>query len=161
MGKPDHRPVKQPQPVTLYEKILEFYRPSELTEHSLHNADVSGEETNPVCGDSVAIKLKLIGGRIDLISIVTEGCVVVQVSAYLLKQALHKRSLDEVDFMGARFRAFIEGQNFKEDELIMIQPLMPLKVLRDFPIRRKCALLVWMALQNGIEAYGLSNYGVS
>ena len=96
--------------------------------------DIDSGQYNPSCGDAVTIQAKVQNDVITLIAFEGKGCVISQATASMLAEyALHK-SLEHM-------------QDFSIDDLMQLIKI-PLG-----PTRLKCALLVLIALKEGIRTY--------
>jgi len=137
--------------------ILDHYRnPRHRT--AVSHADVEAEEFNPFCGDRVILQFRLDGqGRIVEAGAQSEGCSIIQASASMLADIALGRSVAELAGLSQLFRNMMSGETSigePEDEL---GDLHSLQVVRQFPVRIKCALLPWTALEIGIEAFRSKN----
>ncbi len=137
--------------------ILDHYRnPRHRTPVS--HADVEAEEFNPFCGDRVILQFRLDGqGRIVEAGAQSEGCSIIQASASMLADIALGKSVAELEGLSQLFRTMMRGEpstGEAEDEL---GDLHSLQVVRQFPVRIKCALLPWTALEIGIEGFRSKN----
>ena len=137
--------------------ILDHYRnPRHRTPVS--HADVEAEEFNPFCGDRVILQFRLDGqGRVVEAGAQSEGCSIIQASASMLADIALGRSVAELEGLSQLFRTMMRGEpstGEAEDEL---GDLHSLQVVRQFPVRIKCALLPWTALEIGIEGFRSKN----
>ena len=137
--------------------ILDHYRnPRHRTPVS--HADVEAEEFNPFCGDRVILQFRLDGqGRIVEAGAQSEGCSIIQASASMLADIALGKSVAELERLSQLFRTMMRGEpstGEAEDEL---GDLHSLQVVRQFPVRIKCALLPWTALEIGIEGFRSKN----
>ena len=137
--------------------ILDHYRnPRHRTPVS--HADVEAEEFNPFCGDRVILQFRLDGqGRIVEAGAQSEGCSIIQASASMLADIALGKSVAELEGLSQLFRTMMRGEpstGESEDEL---GDLHSLQVVRQFPVRVKCALLPWTALEIGIEGFRSKN----
>lgn len=115
-------------------------------------ADVEAEEFNPFCGDRAIFQLKLDGQRkVSGVSARAEGCSIIQAATSMLSDLLHGKSLGEVEEIGKKFRDSMYKDT--EDDLKELGDLLGLQVVRQYPVRIKCALLPLTALEEGIKAY--------
>ncbi len=133
--------------------IIDHYR---NPRHSgpVPDADLEAEEDNPFCGDRVTLQLKLDGdGRIVQVGIETEGCSIIQATSSMMAEALRSKTLDQVNGMARRFRDMMQGKPPGEGTEEPLGDLEALQVVRQFPVRIKCSLLPWTALEKGIESY--------
>ena len=113
--------------------------------------DVEAEGFNPFCGDRVILTARLgDDGRIDSVGFAGEGCAISQASASMMTQLLKGRTMTEATGLGARFRDLMKGEELNAEEEEQMGDLAALEGVRKFPVRIKCALLAWSALQDAI-----------
>ena len=138
----------------LYGKaILDHYR-SPRRRPSLASADIEFEEFNPFCGDRVILQIKLDdSGRIDQVSSRSEGCSIIQATASMLAEALLGLNLEQAAALDQAFRAMMRGEGLDQESAPELGELLAIQVVREYPVRIKCALLPWLALEEGIESY--------
>ncbi|HNP88529.1 MAG TPA: SUF system NifU family Fe-S cluster assembly protein [Kouleothrix sp.] len=103
---------------------------------TLEHADISHEDSNPLCGDRIRIDLAVADGTVTDIRFQGRGCAISQAAASLLTDEIKGKTLDEV-------RAFS-----KDDMLDLIG--IPLD---KNPVRIKCALLALKTLKSGVYEY--------
>ena len=115
------------------EIILQHYR-SPKNFGPLDGADLSGEESNPLCGDHIRIDLKLdpAKARIDEVRFSGDGCAISVASASLLTSRVKGLTIEEA----SRLK--------REDVLALVG--IPLS-----PVRVKCALTGFAALGRALH----------
>ena len=133
--------------------ILDHYRnPRHRT--SIPDADVEAEEYNPFCGDRATLQLKLDHeGCVMEVGVRSEGCSIVQASASMMAEALKGKKLGDLNGLSGHFRDLMLGKPPPEGVAEDLSQLESLSMVRMFPVRIKCALLPWTALEEGIKAY--------
>jgi len=131
--------------------VMDHYR-NPRNRPLLSDADVEAEEFNPFCGDRAMLQLAL-DERCRVIDVcaVAEGCSIIQAATSMLSALLEGKSLDEVSKLGERFRSAMKN-GVQADET-GLGDLLALQVVRQHPVRIKCALLPLTALEEGIKAY--------
>ena len=130
--------------------VIDHYR-NPRNRSPISDADIEAEEFNPFCGDRATLQLKLDGrGNICGVSAQAEGCSIIQAATSMLCDQLQGKSLDEVAEIGESYR--LAMRNGAEGEL-ELGDLRALQVVRQYPVRIKCALLPLTALEEGIKAY--------
>ena len=135
------------------EVILDHYRNPRNQKH-IEEAQLTAHGFNPFCGDEVDLQINLTNhGTIQQIGFQGRGCSISQASASLLTQELKDRSLEEASEMRTVFRRLMQGENLDDDERNSIGDLLILEGVRKFPVRIKCALLAFSALEDGITEY--------
>tara|TARA_B100000315_G_C14401768_1_gene506808 strand:+ start:102 stop:575 length:474 start_codon:yes stop_codon:yes gene_type:complete len=118
------------------------------------DADFEAEEYNPFCGDRATLQLKLDGqGCVVQVGVRSEGCSIVRASASLMAEALQGKELGELNGLAEHFRGLMQGKTPPEEAAENLSRLEPLTAVRLFPVRIKCALLPWTALEEGIKGY--------
>jgi len=131
------------------EVILDHYR-SPRNKGTLDGATVVVELKNPVCGDEIALYLKLSGGVVEALSFEGRGCSISQASASMMTQAVQGKTLDEARQLIERFKGMVRGElSASEADL---GDLEALQGVAKFPVRVKCAVLSWEALKKGLES---------
>ena len=131
---------------SLYQElILQHYR-HPRNRGKLEEPDVEVRMHNPVCGDDLTLQMRVREGRIEAARFSGQGCSISQASASMMAQQLEGKSLEEADALAARFIEMMHGS----EEAARDRTLGDLRALAGvskFPVRIKCALLAWNALQ--------------
>ena len=158
-------------PDALYgDVIMEHYR-SPRRRARLSAPDIEAEEFNPFCGDRANLQLRLSvppsesgsgpgsGCRNDAaavaeVSAVAEGCSIIQASASLLADGIAGRTVAEVSDLSQLFRELMQGRPLPAPALDALGELTALAVVRRYPVRVKCALLPWVALEEALRRLG-------
>lgn len=137
--------------------ILEHFR-RPRNRQVLPEADLEAEEFNPFCGDRIVLQLKLDeAGKVVHVGVQSEGCSIIQATASMMSEAVEGKSLEDLDDLATLFRDTMQGKTEEEDTEEDLGPLRSLTVVRRFPVRIKCALLPWTALEEGINSYRSSH----
>ncbi len=140
------------------ESIMDHYR-SPRHRPALDSSDIESEEFNPFCGDRVILQIKLDdAGRIAQVSSRSEGCSIIQATASMMAEALLGKSLEQAASLDRAFRAMMRGESWGQESSDQesspdLGDLVAMQVVRQYPVRIKCALLPWLALEEGIESH--------
>ena len=122
------------------------------------DADVTGESVNPFCGDEISLQLLLDStGRVARVGLQGKGCSINRAAGSIMSEAIRGRSLDEIEELSALFREMMREREPVRQEWAHLGELEVLSGVTLFPVRIKCALLPWAALDDGIEAYRASH----
>lgn len=133
--------------------ILDHHR-NPRNRRPVDDPDLEAGEFNPFCGDRVDLQLKLgSDGHVDKTSADAEGCSIIQASASMLSEVIKGKSLDDIEELAANFRSMMQGKDVSQEILDRLEALEALQVVLRYPVRIKCALLPWVALEQGLEAY--------
>ncbi len=140
------------------ESIMDHYR-SPRHRAALASSDIESEEFNPFCGDRIILQIKLDdAGRIAQVSSRSEGCSIIQATASMMAEALLGKNLEQAVALDHAFRAMMRGESLNEEGLDQesateLGDLVAMQVVREYPVRIKCALLPWLALEEGMESH--------
>lgn len=150
--------MKQPPDVQLDglygDAIMDHYR-NPRHRIPVPEPDIEAEEFNPFCGDRVTLQIKLNkDGRVARVSSCSEGCSIIQATASMMAEVMQGKTLEELADLSLRFRRMMQGNPPVEEPDETLGDLVALQVVRRYPVRIKCALLPWMALEIGIEGVG-------
>ncbi|MBI4439244.1 SUF system NifU family Fe-S cluster assembly protein [Candidatus Woesearchaeota archaeon] len=119
------------------EHILDHYSSPRnrraMTEHDIYERD-----TNPLCGDEIAIYAKTKSGTITEASFLARGCAISQAAASMLTET-------------------VTGMTHKEIKLMGVKEMTDILQLEVGAARIKCAMLSIRTLQSGITRYEEKN----
>ncbi len=113
--------------------------------------DAEASAVNPFCGDEAHIQLALDRGNVTGIGVQSVGCSINRASASMLSEAVLGRSREEAAEVDRRFRRLMDGEALSTGESDSLLDLASLVAVRAFPVRIKCALLPWTALEEALE----------
>jgi nitrogen fixation protein NifU and related proteins len=115
------------------EAILDHYR-NPRNRGTLHPADFTYEDVNPLCGDEIRIDVRTDGERVTDVRFSGRGCAISQAAASMLMEMVEGQPLDEVKA--------ISREDLLEELGVPISPA-----------RMKCAMLGLKVLKAGV--YGV------
>lgn len=127
--------------------IMEHYR-SPRNKGELPNPTVSIDLNNPTCGDEITLMLEVEDGTIKQARFSGQGCSISQASASMMTQAVQGKTVDEAEEMVERFKQMMHGD---EEAGKPLGDALALHGVSKFPVRIKCALLSWEALERSLK----------
>ena len=131
--------------------IMDHYRTPRNRE-PLPLPTLTAYELNPFCGDLIDLQLHLDGnGAIDAVYANSEGCSIIQASSSMMSEAIKGRAPAEIIGLSADFREFLRDRAGASEPPPELGDLGALGVVRQYPVRIKCALLPWTALEEAIK----------
>lgn len=135
----------------LYESIiLDHYR-NPRNNKLIDSPDIEMESNNPFCGDEVQVQIEFKKDRIFAVSVIGRGCAISQASASLMSELIEHKNHEETLDLVSRVRRFMRGDDLDFHETEDFGDFDALGGVRKFPVRIKCALLSWVAVEDAIE----------
>lgn len=135
---------------SLYQQlILDHYR-NPRNRGELPEKTVEIHMANPVCGDEIRLQLRVEEDRIVEARHVGQGCSISQAAVSMMTSLIKGKALSDAEALAQRFTAMMHG----EEEPARDRSLGDLRALQGvskFPVRIKCALLAFDALQEAIK----------
>ena len=142
----------------LYDDLILDHCRNPRNPNRLDDADITGDSVNPFCGDEVHLDVSLDGqGRVAEVGLQVEGCSINQATGSMLSEAIKGRTLDQVAELSSAFYSMMRDPEPTSDKLHEMGDLEALAAVRLFPVRIKCALLAWNALDEGLASYSCDN----
>ena len=132
----------------LYQEVILDHSKNPRNCSALPEANRKAEGYNPLCGDKVTVYLKLEDGIVQEISFEGVGCAISTASASLMTEVLKGKSVTEVEALFGSFHSLVTG---KEDEPEQLGKLAVFHGVSEFPVRVKCATLVWHTLKAALQ----------
>ena len=133
--------------------IMDHYRtPRNRT--PLPASTLTAYELNPFCGDLIDLHLHFdADGAVDAVYANSEGCSIIQASASMMSEAVQGKTQDQIAGLSTRFKAFLRDRatDLSAEPPPDLGGLGALGVVRQYPVRIKCALLPWTALEEAIR----------
>jgi len=144
---------------TIYrELILDHYR-KPRNKGPLADPTVTVSMRNPLCGDEVDLMLDVENDRIADVRFTGQGCSISQASVSMMTEALKGKTLDEAIDLERRFLGLMRGEEGPREDR-RLGDLRALEGVAKLPVRIKCALLGWNALDEAVKAYRKSDRGL-
>jgi nitrogen fixation NifU-like protein len=135
---------------SLYQQlILDHYR-KPRNKGELPEKTVEIHMANPVCGDEIRLQLLIEDQHIAEAKHVGQGCSISQAAVSMMTALLKGKELSEAENLAERFTAMMHGDEEAAKDRSM-GDLRALQGVSKFPVRIKCALLAFDALQEAIK----------
>lgn len=132
----------------LYRQVIMEHYKSPRNKGDLPNPTVSIDLNNPTCGDEITLMLEVEDGTIKQARFSGQGCSISQASASMMTQAVQGKTVDEAEEMVERFKQMMHGD---EEAGKPLGDALALHGVSKFPVRIKCALLSWEALERSLK----------
>jgi len=135
----------------LYQEVILDHSRRPRNCHSMQNADRHADGYNPLCGDRFTVYLKLQGDRIADISFEGTGCAISTASASILTEILKGKTRAQAEALFDTFHDLVTGKTHAEGETPALGKLAAFSGVCEFPVRVKCATLVWHTLRSALN----------
>ncbi|MCH9039180.1 MAG: SUF system NifU family Fe-S cluster assembly protein [Chloroflexi bacterium] len=136
----------------LYRDAILEHRRNPRNANKLEDFNTTGNAVNPFCGDEIHLQLKQDGqGRVIAVGLQGEGCSINQASGSMLTEAIRGKNPQEIRVLTDHVRKMMQGDPEAESLLGSEGDLPNLVGVREYPVRIKCALLPWSALDDALS----------
>ena len=128
------------------EMILEHYK-SPRNFGVLEDATRAAHGDNPLCGDKIAVTVRMKGDVIEDLKFKGSGCAISTASASLMTEAVKGRTKAQAGALYEKFHPMVMGTGSTEG----VGKLEVFSGVSEFPVRVKCATLAWHTLKAALE----------
>lgn len=134
-----------------------------ILDHSRHprnfghaeDANREAKGYNPLCGDRIAIYLRVEDGLIADVTFEAKGCAISLASASMMTELVKGKTIAQTEHLFERFHAMCTGDEDHSDDGTLadddMDRLSVLSGVRAFPVRVKCATLAWHTMNAAIH----------
>ena len=139
----------------LYQDVILDHHKRPRNRREMPEASAKASGHNPLCGDRVAVFVKMDGEVVRDVSFVGSGCAISQASASMMTDCLKGKTRADASAVASAFQRLVTGEDGvlpEGDDLI--EKLEAFAGVRDFPSRVKCASLAWHALRAALDQPG-------
>ncbi len=133
----------------LYQEVILDHYKKPRNFGTLPDATAAAHGDNPLCGDRLALHVRLAGDRIEDIRFKGSGCAISTASASLMTEAVKGKTKAEALAIFERFHPMVTGQGAAGD----LGKLEVFSGVSEFPVRVKCATLAWHTLKAALEGH--------
>jgi nitrogen fixation NifU-like protein len=137
---------------TLYQDVVLDHKRRPRHYGPLPCANREAQGHNPLCGDTVTLRLREEAGRIEDVAFEGEGCAICVASASMLTEAVRGCTLSQAQCKMHAAQRMLSGDG--EADEASLGKLVVLSGVRRFPSRIKCAALAWHALGHCLAEKG-------
>ena len=138
----------------LYHDAILDHRRNPRNQAVLDTPDASARAVNPFCGDEVDIQLAFADGRVSDVGVQAVGCSINQSTASMLSEAVVGKTAEEIRHLATAFEGIMDGASPSAADAAAMYDLPTLSAVREYPVRIKCALLAWLALEDALGGCG-------
>ncbi len=130
----------------LYQELILDHNRKPRNFGPLADANRSARGVNPLCGDKVAVHLRVEGDQVRDVRFEGEGCAISIASASVMTEGLKDRSCAHARELFERFHQMVAADDGGDIDGASLGKLAAFAGVRDYPARVKCATLAWHTL---------------
>jgi nitrogen fixation protein NifU and related proteins len=135
----------------LYQQVIIEHNRSPRNFRVVPDANRTAEGDNPLCGDRIALYLKIDGDSIQDVGFQGRGCAISQASASLMTAAVKGKTTAEAEQLYRAFHDMVAGGPDAPVDPTTLGKLAAFAGVRAFPARVKCANLSWHTLRAALQ----------
>lgn len=140
----------------IYQQVVLDHNKAPRNFRRIEDFNHHAEGNNPLCGDQIAVYLKIKDEIVEDISFVGQGCAICTASASMMTESLKGKNSHEAKKLFHCFHCLLTMDNEYCQKNKMYDTLGKLKVfegVKTFPVRVKCATLPWRTFQAALNQY--------
>jgi len=135
----------------LYQEVILDHSKRPRNFRTLAAASHRAKGHNPLCGDRVELFLTIDGGDIKDAAFQGAGCAISTASASLLTETVKGKTVEEAGELFERFHDLVTGKPTASPAGSDLGKLEAFAGVAEFPVRVKCATMVWHTLSAALE----------
>ena len=136
----------------LYQEVILDHNRRPRNFHKLEDANAYSHGVNPLCGDDYHLYLSVDDkGLIKKVGFEGQGCAISKSSASLMTTMIEGKTLKEAGELQNNFIHLITDAETSEGTRSKVGKLKIFEGVRQFPVRVKCATLIWHALADALK----------
>ena len=136
----------------LYQEVILDHNRRPRNFGKLENATHYAHGVNPLCGDNFHLYLVVDkGGIIEKVAFEGSGCAISKSSASMMTSAIEKKNIRQVEHLDQAFIHLLTKDKVADEEKTMVGTLKIFEGVKNYPIRVKCATLIWRALEAALK----------
>jgi nitrogen fixation NifU-like protein len=139
----------------LYQEVILDHNKRPRNFREIDGASHAAEGYNPLCGDQVHLYVTMDGDRIVDLAFQGQGCAISTASASLMTEGLKGKTETEARALFERFKTLVTTE--AEPDLDALGKLAVFAGVQEFPMRVKCATLVWHTLNAALDGEAVAS----
>ena len=135
----------------LYQQVLLDHNKNPRNFKVIENATHYAHGVNPLCGDDYHLFVTIEENIIKDIGFHGTGCAISKSVSSMMTTHILNKSIEEVRKIKDSFIQLLTEELTDNDAKHLLGHLTLFENVKDFPIRVKCATLIWRALEAALE----------
>ncbi|SFS02186.1 nitrogen fixation protein NifU [Agrococcus baldri] len=139
----------------LYQELILEHAKLRSGEGEIDPFDAERHLKNPTCGDEVTLRVRLSEthgeARVDALGWIGQGCSISQASASVLAEQAPGLAVAAVRERIEAMRELLRSRGAVEPDEALLGDAVAFAGVAKFPMRVKCAMLAWVALEEALD----------
>ena len=136
----------------LYQEVILDHNKRPRNFRKLENATAHAHGVNPLCGDDYHLYLNVDkSGIIKAVGFEGHGCAISKSSASMMTSAIQDKTAQDVESLKNGFIALLTQETVSDEQRKKLGSLKIFEGVKNYPIRVKCATLIWRALEAALK----------
>ena len=134
----------------IYQEVILDHNKKPRNFAVLNDASHHSHGVNPLCGDDYHLYLKVDpSGTIQNASFQGSGCAISKASASMLTTSIKGKKIEEAEALKDKFLKLVTCGEYADTK--ELGSLRAFQGVRMFPVRVKCATMIWHALEDALR----------
>jgi nitrogen fixation NifU-like protein len=138
----------------LYQEVILDHNKRPRNFRKVENANRTAVGHNPLCGDQLAVSLRVEDDVIRDIGFYGSGCAISKASASMMTDSVKGKTTAEAEALFDKIHAVLTAEHKTQGDLDGLGKLAVLSGVWEFPARVKCASLAWHTLHAALKGEG-------
>ena len=144
--------IKEVKLDDLYQEVILDHNKRPRNFAKLEHPTSYAHGVNPLCGDDYELYLEIDGAEmIRKVGFQGQGCAISKSSASLMTAALEGKNVQEAVKLKDGFIQLLTANTVSPETRAEVGKLKLFEGVKQFPIRVKCATLIWRALEEALK----------
>ncbi|MGC5077215.1 Fe-S cluster assembly sulfur transfer protein SufU [Agrococcus sp. DT81.2] len=139
----------------LYQELILEHAKRREGEGAIEPFDAERFLRNPTCGDEIRLRIRVRDGAVDALGWEGQGCSISQASASVLAEQAPGLSVADARERIEAMRALLRSRGAEEPDEELLGDAVAFAGVARFPMRVKCAMLAWVALEEALTELDL------
>ncbi len=139
----------------LYQELILEHAKRREGEGAIEPFDAERFLRNPTCGDEIRLRIRVRDGAVDALGWEGQGCSISQASASVLAEQAPGLSVADARERIEAMRALLRSRGADEPDEELLGDAVAFAGVARFPMRVKCAMLAWVALEEALTELDL------
>lgn len=154
--------VPEPKLDHLYQEVILDHNRNPRNFKEIHESSYSAHGHNPVCGDDYHLYFNLDENEtIQDIGFKGAGCAISKASASILTTLVKGKTVHDANAIKERFLHFMTKDEITDEDRAKVDRLAMFEGVKEFPVRVKCATLIWRTLEDVVKQHQAKKQTVS